>query len=235
MRTIRGCLLRGSGLPIPHRRTFAAAIHGLRSLRAGHAFALRATLASKAGSRGMGNPSRKSPYGCRGIPAPCSLGGTPAFGRCRRPHLQAAVFVRVAARGVRSDESGACRGMGLVSCARWTARGCPCRSSGVGNRAQQGLRSEVSSERPEGRMPAGSVRRDGTGSPEPASPRTWRTGVTEVVAQPTPRRPRPWPSRRDPRRACRRRCGARPAATGRAARPARTTRPGSGRAPGGPG
>ena len=49
----------------------------------------------------------------------------------------------------------------------WTARGCPCQSSGVGNRAQQGLRSEVSSERPEGRMPAGSVRRDGTGNPEP--------------------------------------------------------------------
>jgi hypothetical protein len=33
----------------------------------------------------------------------------------------------------------------------WSARGCPCQSSGVGNRAQQGLRSEVSSERPEAR------------------------------------------------------------------------------------
>jgi hypothetical protein len=34
--------------------------------------------------------------------------------------------------------------------------------------AQAGCRSEVSIERAEGRMPAASVRRDGTGSPEPA-------------------------------------------------------------------
>jgi hypothetical protein len=45
-------------------------------------------------------------YGCRGIPAPCSLRGTPAFGRCRRPHLRAALFVRFMARSVRSDETG---------------------------------------------------------------------------------------------------------------------------------
>ena len=34
-----------------------------------------------------------------------------------------------------------------------SARGCPCRGAGVGNRAQPGWRSEVSSERAEGRMP----------------------------------------------------------------------------------
>ncbi len=46
-----------------------------------------------------------------------------------------------------------------------SGRGSPCQSSGVGNRAQQGLRSEVSFERADGRMPAASVRRDGTGYP----------------------------------------------------------------------
>ena len=81
---------------------------------------------------------------------------------------------------------------------QWTARGCPCQSSGVGNRAQQGLRSEVSSERPEGRMPAGSVRRDGTGNPEP-TPRDVRatpSRVTEAAAR--------WRRAASWRRGCRR-------------------------------
>ena len=48
----------GSGLPTPRRRTFATGIHALRSLGGGCALALRAALATYAGSRGMGNPSR---------------------------------------------------------------------------------------------------------------------------------------------------------------------------------
>jgi hypothetical protein len=44
-------------------------------------------------------------------------------------------------------------------------RGCPCQSSGVGNRAEPGRRSEVSFERAEGRMPEANVRRDGMGNP----------------------------------------------------------------------
>jgi hypothetical protein len=71
----------------------------------------------------------------------------------RRSHLRAAAFMRIPAASVAIAHP-------------WTAQARPCQSSGVGNRAQQGLRSEVSSERPEGRMPEGSVRRDGRGEPE---------------------------------------------------------------------
>jgi len=49
----------GSGLTAPRRRTFASAIHGLRSLRAACAFALRASLAGEAVSRGTANPSQR--------------------------------------------------------------------------------------------------------------------------------------------------------------------------------
>ena len=58
------------------------------------------------------------------------------------------------------------------------SRGSPCQSSGVGNRAQQGLRSEVSSERAEAWRAEARVRRDGTGSPEPASPKTHHASGT---------------------------------------------------------
>jgi hypothetical protein len=40
-------------------------------------------------------------------------------------------------------------------------------STALETEAQAGCRSEVSIERPEGRMPVGSVRRDGTGNPDP--------------------------------------------------------------------
>ena len=53
------CPLPGLGLTAPRRRTFASAIHGLRSLRAACAFALRAALAGEAVSRGTANPSQK--------------------------------------------------------------------------------------------------------------------------------------------------------------------------------
>ena len=43
---------------MPRRRTFAAAIHGLRSLDASFAFGILPALAANAGSRGMGSPSR---------------------------------------------------------------------------------------------------------------------------------------------------------------------------------
>jgi hypothetical protein len=46
-------------------------------------------------------------------------------------------------------------------------RGCPCYLDGVGNRPQAGCRRTVSIERAGGRMPEASVRRDGTGSPDP--------------------------------------------------------------------
>ena len=46
--------------------------------------------------------------------------------------------------------------------------GGPCRSSGGGNRAQQGLRTAVSCERMEARRAGVSVRRVGMGNPEPA-------------------------------------------------------------------
>ena len=42
---------------MPRRRTFAAAIHGLRSLDASFAFGILPALAANAGSRGMGSPS----------------------------------------------------------------------------------------------------------------------------------------------------------------------------------
>jgi len=45
---------------MPRRRAFAEGIHALRSLRAAIAFALRAALTGKTGSRGMGNPSQRA-------------------------------------------------------------------------------------------------------------------------------------------------------------------------------
>ena len=123
--------------------------------------------------------------GCRGIHAPCSLGGPRAFGPGRRPHLRAAVLVRGVARCVRSDESASCRPM------RWTARGCPCQSSGVAGRAQAGCRSEGSIERTEAWRAAVSVRRDGTGSLEHASPTSVRrdgTGSPEHASPTSVRR-----------------------------------------------
>lgn len=54
----------GSGLTMPRRRTFAAAIHGLRSLDASFAFGIRPALAANAGSRGMDSPSRVKRTDC---------------------------------------------------------------------------------------------------------------------------------------------------------------------------
>jgi hypothetical protein len=114
---------------------------------------------------------------------PCPL--APCRASARRPHLRAAVFVRVVARSGRSGESA---GIDCRFLNRWAARGCPCQSSGVDGRAQPGWRSEASIERPEGRMPAGSVRRDGMDSPEPASP--WSVRATgSRNPSPAPTRP----------------------------------------------
>jgi len=52
-----------SGSPVPRRRAFAEGIPALRSLRAACAFALRALLAGKTGSRGTGDPSLTVRYG----------------------------------------------------------------------------------------------------------------------------------------------------------------------------
>ena len=54
--TESSCSGVASGSPVPRRRAFASAIHGLGSLRAACAFALRASLAGKTGSRGTGDP-----------------------------------------------------------------------------------------------------------------------------------------------------------------------------------
>jgi hypothetical protein len=88
---------------------------------------------------------------------PCPL--QPWRASARRPRLPAAVFVRVLARGGRSDESG------RDAPSRWTARGGPCHGAGVAGRAQAGCRSEASIERAEGRMPEASVRRHWHGRP----------------------------------------------------------------------
>jgi|GEM_PF-4813359 len=55
-----------SGSPVPPRRAFAKSIHGLRSLRAACALALRAALAGKTGSRGTGDPSLERKALCGG-------------------------------------------------------------------------------------------------------------------------------------------------------------------------
>ena len=104
----------------------------------------------------------------------------PPGGRARALCGAQCAFRRIEGGRVRA-RCGARRSFGRIGWCyfvnRWTARGGPCQSSGVGNQAQQGLRSAVSSERPEGRMPEGSVRRDGMGHPEPRHPGCRSVGI----------------------------------------------------------
>jgi hypothetical protein len=122
----------------------------------------------------------------------------PCRASARRPHLRAAVIVRVVARGVPSDESSVAAGLCPADCGmRWQADSADRRPAATfGNRlrgvspcpvaagilpAECRMPKRASIERPEGRRApirrgriglAGSVRRDDMGLPLAAAPTT---------------------------------------------------------------
>jgi len=99
---------RGEGLPVPRRRTFATAIHGLRSLHAG--------CASPSWLRLPARPAA----GARATPRGYRIGGTFARHRiaCESMHDPSARAISTAA-GMESTDRRCGRNHGLTASMRW--------------------------------------------------------------------------------------------------------------------